>query len=93
MLVYLGPPDSLPGTGESITDTDGDGMDDAWELSVFGSLLPDGTTDADGDGWTNLEEYHAGSDPMVSGLLISQVPHSAENQPGSADLVVFTPAG
>ena len=40
-------------------DTDGDGMPDAWERSH--ALDPgnpaDGNGDADGDGYTNLEEY------------------------------------
>ncbi|WP_224826137.1 hypothetical protein [Cognatishimia sp. MH4019] len=40
-------------------DADRDGMADAWELSV--GLAPadpeDGRADADGDGWTNFEEY------------------------------------
>jgi len=40
-------------------DTDKDGMPDAWEKKM--SLNPkdktDGSADADGDGYTNLEEY------------------------------------
>lgn len=46
----------------SATDTDGDQMPDAWEMTYFGSLeqiLPDW----DGDGLSNLEEYIAGTDP------------------------------
>ena len=43
---------------------DGDGMDNAWEIE--NGLDPnryDATDDADGDGWTNWEEYMAGADP------------------------------
>jgi hypothetical protein len=40
-------------------DEDGDGIADAWELSL--GLDPadpaDGVSDSDGDGWTNFEEY------------------------------------
>jgi hypothetical protein len=53
----------------SNTDTDGDGMDDAWELEHFGTLDRDGTGDLDGDGISDLEEYLAGSDPNSGPLL------------------------
>jgi hypothetical protein len=46
-----------------ITDSDGDGMDDAWELQYFGSLARDGTGDFDGDGVSDLNEFLAGTDP------------------------------
>jgi hypothetical protein len=44
-------------------DTDGDGMDDAWELAHFGTLDRDGTGDYDNDGTLDLEEYLADTDP------------------------------
>lgn len=44
-------------------DTDDDGMQDAWEITHFGSLSHDGTTDSDGDGYSDLAEYLAGTDP------------------------------
>ncbi len=43
---------------------DGDGMDNAWEIE--NGLDPnryDATADADADGWTNWEEFMAGTDP------------------------------
>ena len=45
------------------TDTDADGMDDAWEVSYFGDLSHGPSEDPDGDGYTNMEEYQAGTDP------------------------------
>lgn len=38
-------------------DTDLDGMADAWEMRTFGGLSESYAGDADGDGYTNIEEY------------------------------------
>jgi len=43
-------------------DVDGDGLPDNWETNYFGDLSHKGTTDADGGGYTNLVEYHKGTD-------------------------------
>ena len=50
-----------------VWDTDGDGMDDAWEMENFGTLDRDGTGDFDGDGVSDLQEYLDGTNP-VTGL-------------------------
>jgi hypothetical protein len=47
-------------------DSDGDGMDDDWEVAYFGNLARDGTGDFDGDGATDLQEFLAGTDPTNS---------------------------
>jgi hypothetical protein len=44
-------------------DTDADGLPDAWELQYFGTLAYGATDDTDGDGYTNLQEYQAGTLP------------------------------
>jgi hypothetical protein len=47
-------------------DTDNDGLPDAWETLHFDHILAQGVGgDPDGDGFTNLEEYHGGSNPRV----------------------------
>jgi hypothetical protein len=53
----------------SLSDTDGDGMDDAWELEHFGTLDRDGSGDLDGDGISDLDEFLAGTDPANGPLL------------------------
>lgn len=44
-------------------DLDGDGLGDAWEHAHFGSLAPAPDGDPDGDGFSNLQEFQAGTDP------------------------------
>ena len=54
-------------SGEPLTDTDHDGMPDAWE-SRYG-LNPNDESDAakdlSGDGYTNIEKYLSGIDPTT----------------------------
>ena len=50
-------------------DTDGDGMDDAWEIEHFGDLSHDGTEDSDGDGRSDLQEFLDQTDPEVVNAL------------------------
>jgi uncharacterized protein YkwD len=49
-----------------VSDADGDGLPDTWEMVYFGNLeqWPDG--DYDGDGFTNLEEFRLGKEPTHS---------------------------
>jgi len=48
-------------------DTDADGLPDAWELQYFGTLSYGPADDPDGDGFTNLQEYQAGTNPADAG--------------------------
>lgn len=47
----------------AIKDSDGDGLDDAWEITYFGSLIHDGSGDFDNDGISNLQEFIQGTLP------------------------------
>ena len=58
---------AIPTPGRSFTtaDTDGDGLPDWWELAHgTNPLVRDADDDPDGDGFTNLQEYLAGTDPQ-----------------------------
>lgn len=51
-------------SGSTNPDSDADGMDDAWELTNFGSLSQAAAGDFDGDGTSNLTEYLLGLSPV-----------------------------
>ncbi len=56
--------------GDSL-DTDGDGIDDWWEMAWFGDLtMADATSNYDGDAYTDLQEFQGwdiGMNPLVAG--------------------------
>lgn len=80
-ITYTASDGSLSGTDTAMIkvnpawDTDGDGMDDAWELANFGTLDRDGSGDYDGDGISDLQEYLDGTDPAqpLSGPPMPQI--------------------
>ncbi|MFC1582647.1 hypothetical protein ACFL4W_03830 [Planctomycetota bacterium] len=47
-------------------DTEPDGLDDDWEMVSFSDLDETAGGDPDGDGWTNIDEFQADTDPMNS---------------------------
>jgi len=54
--------DTIPGG----TDSNADGLPDAWERTYFGTISVNSNADGDGDGMSNQQEYLAGTDPTNS---------------------------
>ncbi len=52
------------------TDSDGNGLPDAWEMENFGTLRVDPDADSDHDGLSNYQEYLAGTDPRDARSLL-----------------------
>jgi hypothetical protein len=66
---------TLAGPGEFALhepDADNDGLEDAWEITFFGTLAQSPTEDSDGDGETNLDELIAGTSPTDPKSVLSQ---------------------
>lgn len=63
----------------SILDSDGDMLPDWWEMKYFKNLNQTGSGDYDHDGYTNLEEYAAGTDPTVKNPQPSLASELADN--------------
>lgn len=51
--------------GVAITDSDRDGLDDAWELQWFAGLESTAEEDPDLDGWSNAQEQILASNPIL----------------------------
>ncbi len=51
-------------------DSDGDGMDDDWEMAYFSTLSRNGMGDFDGDGASDVAEFQAGTDPTDLGSTL-----------------------
>jgi hypothetical protein len=52
-----------------VGDADGDGMPDDWEIFNFGNTSQTASSDPDGDGVSNLDEYASDSNPNRAGAI------------------------
>ncbi|MEO5714834.1 MAG: BNR-4 repeat-containing protein [Luteolibacter sp.] len=75
--------------GSDSADIDSDSLPDAWELANFSDLSYNGGSDPDGDGFGNLQECQAGTNPMLAssrpaGTAVNLVPVDDGNS-GTSD--------
>lgn len=75
---------SFPILVSGVTDTDADGLPDAWETTHFGNLSQSAAGDPDGDGLNNLAEYHVGTNPGTGGT-------ATLDSAGACALTIFSP--
>jgi Bacterial TSP3 repeat len=74
----------------AITDTDGDGIADAWEQTYFANFTTaTATSDSDGDGSSDKDEYIAGTDPENGADYLRIISHTYNGGMTQAT-VVFT---
>ncbi len=63
---FVGAPTAGKVNAANPGDTDGDGLPDSWEIQYFGSINDPRAVagaDPDNDGFTNLQEFYAGTSP------------------------------
>jgi Tol biopolymer transport system component len=85
--------------GATLLDSDGDGMDDAFEKFYFGDLTHNGMGDSDGDGLSDWMESKTGTDPMnpasrfspqvAASLSTGQIRITWESTPGRSYRVQY----
>ncbi len=68
----------------SKVDSDDDGIDDAWETSNFGDLTTaHATSDNDGDGMTDLDEFASNTNPLDSTEYMKILSITSDNSAGN----------
>ena len=74
-----------------MVDTDGDNLPDWWETEQFGSLAQTATADPDQDGFTNAEEYLAGTSAANAASKLAFSSLAAGTGSASSDFVLSFP--
>ena len=71
----IGDPAHFASLEDLYADTDVDGMGDDWEIATFGDMITAGkTTDWDHDGFSDVDEFRAGTDAKdPSSLLVAEI--------------------
>lgn len=72
-------------------DSDGDGMEDDWEVAYFGNLTRDGSGDFDEDGSNDRQEHQSGTDPTNAGSVFQVLRLTREGSRGTKLLWTATP--
>lgn len=70
-------------------DSDGQGLPDWWQRKYFGRLGTDPNADADKDGWSNLQEYLAGTDPTLANRTPVMVWNKSSVAEGATELLTI----
>ena len=72
-------------------DTDNDGMPDAWEKQyVFCLCVMSGTSDYDNDGFKDVFEYHADTDPTDPDSLLKMSEVETDEMPQEKKCIIIT---
>lgn len=74
-----------------IIDTDGDGLPDWWETEKFGNLTQTAAADPDADGFSNLQEFLAGTSPQITSSRLNFATY-APGGTGSHDFILTFPS-
>jgi subtilisin family serine protease len=74
----------------AIVDTDADGLPDWWESENLGGLAQPAGGDADGDGFTNLDEFLSATHPVNAGSHLAFSSHAVSTAlPGNPFVLTF----
>ena len=74
-----------------IIDTDADGLPDWWETEEFGNLAQNASADPDADGFTNVQEFLAGTSPQITSSRLNFATY-ARGGMNSQDFILTFPS-